>query len=269
MTGVSEDALLPVLVAELADDESRRLIEELARAGRVCLVPVLDAPVDGSLHVLEVSSPGHAEPLVVLAEPAGAPTAKGFPLRLHPYGSTPAKSVAPPPKAESLPSVRSTRSRPASLSARHTRDLLGDARPADEAPDVEALVGRDIAMGKLVVEELVGIGGMGAVYRARHKQLDKQVAVKVLHARFRDDLAFCARFHAEALAISLSGGLIGLAIGVGIAMIVTATGVLTAVITVSSVMLAVGFSLAVGLFFGIYPAQRAAKLNPIEALRHE
>ena len=89
---------------------------------------------------------------------------------------------------------------------------------------------------------------------------------KAVGARPRDILL---QFVVEALAISLVGGLIGLAIGVGIAMVVTATGVLTAVITVSSVLLAVGFSLAVGLFFGIYPAQRAAKLNPIEALRYE
>jgi putative ABC transport system permease protein len=50
---------------------------------------------------------------------------------------------------------------------------------------------------------------------------------------------------------------------------VTLTGFLTATVTLSSVLLAVGFSLGVGLFFGIYPAQRAAKLNPIDALRHE
>jgi serine/threonine-protein kinase len=43
---------------------------------------------------------------------------------------------------------------------------------------------------------------MGAVYRARHKQLGTTIAVKVLHERFRADLQFCARFHAEALLVS-------------------------------------------------------------------
>jgi eukaryotic-like serine/threonine-protein kinase len=203
-----EDALLPVLVAELADEAAKRMIEELAEARRVCIVPVLDAPVDASMHVLEVSTPGQREPLLVLAEPVGAPTDQGFPLRLHPYGSSVAGDKAgPPSKPESLPSVKTSKRsvrRPTTITPLHTQDLLGDSiRREGSNPDlVEALVGRDIAGGKLVIEELVGVGGMGAVYRARHKQLNKQVAVKVLHAKYRDDMAFCARFHAEALAIS-------------------------------------------------------------------
>ena len=89
---------------------------------------------------------------------------------------------------------------------------------------------------------------------------------KAVGARPRDILL---QFVVEALVISLAGGLIGLALGGTVALIVTLTGLLTATVTVSAVLLAVGFSLAVGLFFGIYPAQRAAKLNPIDALRHE
>src|SRR5215207_471898 len=115
------------------------MIEELALARRVCIVPVLDAPVDASMHVLEVSVPGEKEPLLVLAEPVGAPTDQGFPLRLHPYGSAPAKgeAVAPPAsKPESLPSVRSTRRRPTTLTPLHTQDLLGDSiRREGSEPD--------------------------------------------------------------------------------------------------------------------------------------
>jgi putative ABC transport system permease protein len=89
---------------------------------------------------------------------------------------------------------------------------------------------------------------------------------KAVGARPRDILL---QFVVEALVISLVGGLIGLALGGSIALIVTLTGLLMATVTVSAVLLAVSFSLAVGLFFGIYPAQRAAKLNPIDALRYE
>ena len=89
---------------------------------------------------------------------------------------------------------------------------------------------------------------------------------KAVGARPRDILL---QFVVEALAISLAGGLLGLLLGGTIALIVTLTGLLTATVTIGSVVLAVGFSLAVGLFFGIYPAQRAARLNPIQALRYE
>lgn len=202
----SVDALLPVLVAELADDEARTMVAELARARRVALVPLIDAPVDASLHVLEVTTPGQVEPLLVLAEPQGGPTDRGFPLRLHPYDSPPARpSMRPPPPAPdapALPNLRATRTRPATLTKHHTRDLFGEPlREPTETGTAENLIGRELT-GKLVVEALVGSGGMGSVYRARHKQLGTTIAVKVLHAHFRDDLQFCARFHAEALVVS-------------------------------------------------------------------
>ena len=69
--------------------------------------------------------------------------------------------------------------------------------------------------------------------------------------------------------VSVTGGVIGLLFGMLIAGLVTLSGALTATVSLSSVLLAVGFSLAVGLFFGIYPARRAARLNPIDALRYE
>lgn len=197
------DALLPVLVAELADDEARQMVVDLAASRATALVPLVDAPVDASLHVLEVTTPGQLEPLLVLAEPLGAPTERGFPLRLHPYDSPPVQRSLPPPAGSpALPSLRATRARPATLTKHHTRDLLGEHRPEPRGgTSPEDLVGRELA-GKLVVEALVGVGGMGAVYRSRHKQLGTTIAVKVLHEHFRSDLQFCARFHAEALVVS-------------------------------------------------------------------
>jgi len=89
---------------------------------------------------------------------------------------------------------------------------------------------------------------------------------KAVGARKADILA---QFLLEAIVLSLLGGLIGILLGVGLAQLVSLTGYLTSVVTLNSVLMAVGFSLAVGLFFGIYPANRAAGLNPIEALRYE
>jgi putative ABC transport system permease protein len=84
----------------------------------------------------------------------------------------------------------------------------------------------------------------------------------------RRDILF--QFLIEAMTLSLLGGLIGIAIGSGGAI---AIGKLVEnfkpTVALGSVLLAAGFSLAVGLFFGLYPAMRAARLNPIDALRYE
>src|SRR5262249_25491471 len=84
------------------------------------------------------------------------------------------------------------------LSAGHAASLS----PATRPPPPMDHVGRLLAGGKLVIEERIGSGGMGVVYRATHRALQMPVAVKVLHARFQNDLEFCRRFQAEALAAS-------------------------------------------------------------------
>ncbi len=77
------------------------------------------------------------------------------------------------------------------------------------------------------------------------------------------------QFLAESIVLTFIGGILGVALGWGISYVVTAMGVLQTEVTWYSVVLAFGVSALIGIVFGYYPAQQAAKLNPIEALRYE
>ena len=77
------------------------------------------------------------------------------------------------------------------------------------------------------------------------------------------------QFLAEALMLSLVGGLIGVAVGIGGSILFGATSDLRTVIVPSSIVLAFSSAAAVGIFFGFFPANKAAQLDPIDALRHE
>ena len=78
------------------------------------------------------------------------------------------------------------------------------------------------------------------------------------------------QFLTEAVIMAMLGGLLGIILGIaGAVGVQTAVPELDTSVTFNSIGLAVGFSMAVGLFFGIYPASRAAALNPIDALRFE
>ena len=89
---------------------------------------------------------------------------------------------------------------------------------------------------------------------------------KAVGARRRDILY---QFLTETLVLSVLGGIIGILVGAGISALVNASGTIATVVSIQSVALAFGFSAAIGVFFGIYPANRAAGLKPIEALRYE
>jgi putative ABC transport system permease protein len=93
---------------------------------------------------------------------------------------------------------------------------------------------------------------------------------KAVGARRQDILL---QFLVESLLVSILGGGGGILAGIGLAQIVNGQHLngqaLQTLITAQSILLAGGVSVAIGLFFGIYPASRAAKMNPIEALRYE
>ncbi len=77
------------------------------------------------------------------------------------------------------------------------------------------------------------------------------------------------QFLAEAVTLSLLGGFIGVLLGVGISQLVGVITSFNAVVSTGSIILAFGVSSIIGIFFGFYPAHKASKLNPIDALRYE
>ncbi|NTW23001.1 FtsX-like permease family protein [Candidatus Falkowbacteria bacterium] len=113
------------------------------------------------------------------------------------------------------------------------------------------------------------VGGIGIMNmmlttvteRTREIGLRKAIGAK------RDDIS--NQFLAESVMLTFIGGLIGVGIGWLASRAVTSFAGINTTISMSSVLLAFGVSAAIGIIFGYYPARRAAKLNPIEALRYE
>jgi len=77
------------------------------------------------------------------------------------------------------------------------------------------------------------------------------------------------QFLVESIVLTLTGGVLGVLLGIGVSLIITKTMGLPSVISITSISLAVGVSCLIGIIFGWYPAHRASKLQPIEALRYE
>ena len=139
----------------------------------------------------------------------------------------------------------------------------------DQANQINGVMaGLSLGLGAIAAISLL-VGGIGImnIMLVSVTERTKEIGIrKSLGARRRDILT---QFMVESAILSLSGGLIGIVLGFGISSLAGMFLPLNLRLNPVAVMIAVIFSLVVGIFFGLYPASKASKLDPIDALRYE
>ncbi|MCP4643859.1 MAG: FtsX-like permease family protein [bacterium] len=125
-----------------------------------------------------------------------------------------------------------------------------------------------IVLGSIAGISLL-VGGIGIMNIMLASVTERTREIGVRRAIGAKRAQIVTQFLIETIVLSMIGGLIGIATGVSIPWLVTYFAHMPTVVTATSLVLSVGISMAVGVLFGLYPAVRAANLDPIEALRHE
>ncbi len=127
----------------------------------------------------------------------------------------------------------------------------------------------DLVLGMLAGIAIISliVGGIGIMNMMLVTVTERTAEIGLRKALGARPSVILVQFLTEAIMLSLAGGVIGVLLGVGISYIASIIIGYTFTYKMSTILLAAGFSLAVGVIFGIIPARRAAKLNPIDALR--
>ena len=113
------------------------------------------------------------------------------------------------------------------------------------------------------------VGGIGVMNIMLVSVTERTREIGIRKAIGATTTAILLQFLMESIIISLIGGIIGMILGVGSAFIIGSFVDVVPILSIKHIILVIIFSSAVGIFFGIYPARKAAKLNPIDALRYE
>jgi putative ABC transport system permease protein len=121
--------------------------------------------------------------------------------------------------------------------------------------------------GIAAVSLLVGGIGVMNIMLVSVTERTREIGIRMAVGARRSDIM--RQFLIEALVISVTGGLMGIALGVSMGFLISFLGEWETVITPYSIVLGFVFSVLVGLVFGLYPARKAAHMDPIEALRYE
>ena len=123
-------------------------------------------------------------------------------------------------------------------------------------------------LGAVAAISLV-VGGIGIMNIMLVSVTERTREIGIRKALGATYFVIVTQFLIEAVVISLMGGLIGIALGIGASKLIGLASGMSTVISVPTIILSFAFSMAIGLVFGIYPARKAAKLNPIDALHYE
>ena len=123
-------------------------------------------------------------------------------------------------------------------------------------------------LGAVAAISLV-VGGIGIMNIMLVSVTERTREIGIRKALGATYFVIVTQFLIEAVVISLMGGLIGIALGIGASKLISLASGMSTVISVPTIVISFAFSMAIGLVFGIYPARKAAKLNPIDALHYE
>ena len=123
-------------------------------------------------------------------------------------------------------------------------------------------------LGAVAAISLV-VGGIGMMNIMLVSVTERTREIGVRKALGATYSVIVTQFLIEAVVISLMGGIIGIILGIGSSKLIGMASGMSTVISVPTIVMSFAFSMAIGLIFGIYPARKAAKLNPIDALHYE